>query len=307
VNSLDAIVVGVDFSPPSAAALEEAGRLADREGAHLVIAHVFPEELLAAACRYTGLGPEEVLSGKQMQLDRFCLETLGTRTVPSLELKVLTGHPSVQLIRLARRHQAALMVLGAQGESHRDTRQLGTLASSCLRHAPCETLLVRSGHHGGFRRVVVTVDLAPGGRHAIRRAAEFVKADGGDLHILHVYCPAWKSPAFSAAGLQVTPGQVSACVHRVERQVAALVPEEWSAFGKLSPRVAIRENFSRGTGILNYLNEVEADLVILGGRQRESSGAGLPGITTESMIHDAPCSVLALHAEEEPLRPSRKF
>jgi nucleotide-binding universal stress UspA family protein len=93
----------------------------------------------------------------------------------------------------------------------------------------------------------------------------------------------------------------------VERQVAALVPEEWSAFGKLSPRVAIRENFSRGTGILNYLNEVEADLVILGGRQRESSGAGLPGITTESMIHDAPCSVLALHAEEEPLRPSRKF
>ncbi len=307
VNEFSAIVVGVDFSAPSAAALEEAGRLATWEGAHLVIAHVFHDELLSAACRYTGLGPEEVLAGKRMRLDRFCLETLGTRTVPSLELKVLSGHPFVQLIRLAKREQASLLVLGAQGESHRDSRQLGTLASSCIRHAPCETLLVRSGHTGGFRRVVVTVDLTPGCRRAIRQAAEIVKADGGELHVLHVYAPAWKVSALTTGELDVSSAQVADYLSRVERQVADFVLDELPDFGGLAARIAIRENYNRGSGILSYLNEVHADLVILGGRRREPFDAGQTGATAEYMIHDAPCSVLSVHPEEEPWVPSLKF
>jgi len=303
VNEFSAIVVGVDFSPPSAAALEEAGRLAAWEGAHLIIAHALHDELLAAACRYTGLGPEEVLAGRRMRLDRFCLDTLGMRTVPSLELKVLTGHPFVQLIRLVEREHASLLVLGAQGESHRDSRQLGTLASSCIRHAPCETLLVRSGHTGGFRRVVVTVDLSAGSRRAIRQAADIVKADGGELHVLHVFAPAWKVSALGTGEVAVSPEEVAAYVARVERQVADFMLEELPDFGGLAARIVIRESYNRGNGILDYLNEVHADLVILGCRARERLDLGQPGATTEYMIHDAPCSVLAVHPEEEPWHP----
>jgi nucleotide-binding universal stress UspA family protein len=304
VNEFSAIVVGVDFSPPSAAALEEAGRLAAWEGAHLIIAHAFHDELLAAACRYTGLGPAEILAGRRMRLDRFCLETLGTRTVRSLELRVLKGHPFVQLIRLVEREEATLLVLGAQGESHRDARQLGTLASSCVRHAPCETLLVRAGHTGGFRRVVVTVDLSAGSRRAIRQAAEIVKADGGELHVLHVYAPAWKVSALANGEVVVSSAEVAAYVKRVERQVATFIHRELPDFAGLAARIAVRESYNRGNGILAYLNEVHADLVILGYRGQERLHPGHPGATTEHMIHDAPCSVLAVHPEEEPWHPA---
>jgi nucleotide-binding universal stress UspA family protein len=304
MNKFSSIIVGVDFSPPSAAALEEAGRLAAWEGAHLVIAHAFHEELLAAACRYTGLGPEEVLAGRRMRLDRFCLETLGTQIVPSLELQVLTGHPFVQLIRLVKREEASLLVLGAQGESHRDSRQLGTLASSCVRHAPCETLLVRAGHSGGFRRVVVAIDLHACSRRAIRQAADIVKADGGELHVLHVYAPAWKVSALATGEVNVSSTEVAAYVNRVERQVANYIRRELPDLGGLAARIAVREGYNRGGGILSYLNEVHADLVILGCRSREPVDLGQPGTTTEHMIHDAPCSVLAVHPEEEPWNPA---
>ena len=276
VSQFPAIVVGVDFSPPSAAALEEAGRLAAWEGAHLIIAHAVHDDLLAAACRYTGLGPEEILAGRRMRLDRFCLETLGTRTVPSLEFKVLTGHPFVQLIRLVEREEASLLVLGAQGESHRDSRQLGTLASSCVRHAPCEALLVRATNSGGFRRVVVAVDLNPGSRRALRQAAGIIRAEGGELHIaprlrsrLESLCPGTgRDPDL--------PAQLAAYVSRVEHQVASFVRTELPDISGLATTIAVRESDNRGGGIVRYANEAQADLVILGCRP---TGSGRFGAT----------------------------
>jgi nucleotide-binding universal stress UspA family protein len=304
MSEFASIVVGVDFSLPSAAALEEAGRLAAWEGARLCVAHVLHDELLAAACQGTGLDAEEILAGRRMRLDRFCLDTLATRTVPDLELRILVGHPFAQLIRLVDRKRAGLLVLGAQGESRHPFRQLGTLASNCVRHAPCETLLVRAGHGGGFRRVVVTVDLTAGCRRAIRQAAEIVKADGGELHVLHVFAPAWKVEAVATGEVDVAPEQVAAYLERTRTRVAEFIREELPDLGGLEARIAVREHFSRGGGIVAYLNEVGADLVILGGRPRTRLDIGQAGSTAELMFHDAPCSVLTVHAEAEPWHPA---
>jgi len=304
MSEFASIIVGVDFSEPSAAALEEAGRLAAWEGARLTVAHVVHDELLAAACQGTGLDPDEILAGRRMRLDRFCLDTLGTQTVPELELRILVGHPFAQLIRMVDRKRAGLLVLGAQGESRHPFRQLGTLASSCVRHAPCETLLVRAGQGGGFRTVVVSVDLTAGCRRAIRQGADIVKADGGELHVLHVFAPAWKVSAVSHGEVDVSPERVADYVDRTQRRVAEFIRAELPDLGGLEAKIAVREHFSRGGGIVAYLQEVAADLVILGGRPRTRWDIGQAGSTAELMFHDAPCSVLSVHAEAEAWHPA---
>lgn len=294
-------VVAVDYSEPSASALQEAARLADGAGAHLTVVHVVLDEELAFAVRSTGLSSAEILTGRRLRLDRFCLDTLGTRTIPSLRLEIVQGHPFAEVLRLVEMEHAALLVLGARGESHQLPGCLGTLASSCVRHAPCETLLVRSGLAEGFQTIVVAIDFSDRSRRALRRAAEMARIDGSALHLLHVYAPAWKHAALHHGTLHVAPEQEQLYLDRIQQRLSDFLVEELPHFSGQAARIETRECFSRAAGIVDYLFEAKADLVVLGGRPHRQSDLGNLGVTAEYMIHDSPCSVLTLSPERSPV------
>ena len=290
-------VVAVDYSEPSAAALQEAARLAAGAGAHLTVVHAVLDEELAFAVRSTGLSAPEILTGRRLRLDRFCLDTLGTRTIPSLRLEVLEGHPFSAILRQVELERAALLVLGARGESHHQSGNLGTLASSCVRHAPCETLLVRSSLTDGFQTIVVAIDFSDQSRLALRRAAEIARTDGSQIHLLHVYAPAWKHSAIHGGALHVEPAEERAYLTRMQQRLTDFMLEELPALSGQAAKISTRECFSRASGIVDYLVEVNADLVILGGKPHRQSDLGNLGVTAEYMIHDSPCSVLTVRPE----------
>lgn len=291
------IAVGVDYSDPSACALEEACRIAGARDSCLVVAHVLPDEALAAIKRCTGWDDEAILAARRMRLDRFCLESIGVAHVPSLTLEVIVGHPFIELMRLVEREGVDLLVLGAQGESHRQRTATGTVVAQCARMAPCAVLLVRAAQHNGFRRVVVAIDFSDASRRALRRAAAVVKADGGELHVLHVFAPAWKVSAVESGETRVSDAQVKGYVENVERRLADFLLDELDDFGGLAAKIEIRESFSAGGGIVAYLNEVGADLVVLGARGREPRDLPALGTTAELIVHDAPCSILTVQPE----------
>lgn len=291
-------VVAVDYSEPSAAALQEAARLAAGAGAHLTVVHVVLDEELAFAVRSTGLSPSDILTGRRLRLDRFCLETLGTRTIPSLRLEIIQGHPFAEVLRQVELERAALLVLGASGESHQGPANLGTLASSCVRHAPCETLLVRSSVADGFQTIVVAVDFSERSQLALRRAGEIARADGSQIHLLHVYAPAWKHAAIHGGPLHVDSVAEKAYLDRIQRKLTDFVMQELPGLSGRAATISTRECFSRAAGIVDYLVEVKADLVVLGGKPHRPSDLGNLGVTAEYMIHDSPCSVLTMRPEE---------
>lgn len=299
-------IVAVDYSEPSAAALQEAARLAAGAGAHLTVVHVVLDEELAFARRSTGLSNSEILTGRRLRLDRFCLDTLGTRTIPSLRLEIVAGHPFAELLRQVDRERAALLVLGARGESHHQAGTLGTLASSCVRHAPCETLLVRSSLADGFKTIVVAIDFSEQSRLALGRAAGIARTDGSQIHLLHVYAPAWKHSALHGGSLHLDHSEETAYLERVDQKLTEFMMEELSALSGQAAKISTRECFSRAAGIVDYLFEVKADLVVLGSRPHRDSDIGNLGATAEYMIHDSPCSVLTMRPEPSPVRPSSK-
>jgi nucleotide-binding universal stress UspA family protein len=63
------------------------------------------------------------------------------------------------------------------------------------------------------------------------------------------------------------------------------------------PEAHVVEEFGIGHGIVDCLNEIGADLVVLGTRGRTGLKKILMGTTAERVIRDAPCSALAIKPE----------
>ena len=73
--------------------------------------------------------------------------------------EVMFGPPLDVLLQEARTDSADLLVLGITGDSLLPYGA-GTLATKCLRKAPCKVMLVKASHARPFRRIVAGVDFS---------------------------------------------------------------------------------------------------------------------------------------------------
>jgi nucleotide-binding universal stress UspA family protein len=136
------VVVGLDGTPASAAALAWAAEEARSHGAPLVVVHVLdPRGRTAAHCPATAgdRDVDETLSRIKDLIDR-------TGTGPVEQIFEI-GVPALVLAQRARR--ARLLVLGhdaghhlADGEEHRPGAVLGPIARACIARAQCPVVVV---------------------------------------------------------------------------------------------------------------------------------------------------------------------
>ncbi len=138
-----AIVVGVDFSSPSRAALGRAADLAARLGARLEVVHVVRQ--LRAALPFSRANREVVadlqrdeVARAQERLERWRPRARGL----DVRMRVLLGTPSEALLAHAKRVGADLVVLSNLGHSSLSEILIGSTAERCLRRAFIPVLLV---------------------------------------------------------------------------------------------------------------------------------------------------------------------
>lgn len=134
----DRILVGVDGSASSIAALRYAARIADAFDAPIeaVITWTYPpfSEPAYIAEWSPELDAREVLDGAiAMAFDG---------NPPSLTRTVLTGPPARTLIRLSE--NASMLVLGSRGHGGFVGLLLGSVSAACAEHAHCPVLVVRA-------------------------------------------------------------------------------------------------------------------------------------------------------------------
>jgi len=140
------IVVGLDGSPSSLAALRWALREAVSVHAPVEVVH----------CRESHLA--ELLFGPSPELHRgsVCMvhnevsAALAELPVkPTVRQTSTHGRPARELCRIAA--DAQMLVLGAHGHTTATDLLLGEVAPSCLRHARCRVVVV-DGHESVIRR-----------------------------------------------------------------------------------------------------------------------------------------------------------
>jgi len=139
------IVVGVDFSPASRAALLKAAQLAAESGAELTIAHVWEIPVFAVGDGAAFPAPvlEDVIAASQRLLETWQAEAraLGARTVGTM---LRNGAPWHELVELVRTDPSFdLIVVGTHGRTGIKHVLLGSVAERVVRHARCAVLVVR--------------------------------------------------------------------------------------------------------------------------------------------------------------------
>ena len=150
-NTIKRILVPVDFSSESRAALWRATELAAALGASVDVLHVLdlPEARHMATEFYVPLPPEyreELHRGAQKHLD----EWLSTANVPAAVHRDLAeGKPSAEIVDYARNHADDMIVIGTHGRGGVSHLLLGSVAEKVVRSAPCPVLTVRAASAAG--------------------------------------------------------------------------------------------------------------------------------------------------------------
>jgi nucleotide-binding universal stress UspA family protein len=140
------ILFGTDFSPASEPALRKAIEMARKEGAELIIAHVYESP---AGMSHSGPADELFQADNEEKLRVAAVKGLEPVIAEAQAAGVrvrgvaIAGHATHRLAELARENGAALLVVGTHGRTGIKKLITGSVASDLVATAPCPVLTVR--------------------------------------------------------------------------------------------------------------------------------------------------------------------
>jgi len=148
------IVVGVDGSPGSLAALRFAAAEAGLRGARLRVVHAWTVPLAVALPEPAVLGQpiipepefEEVRAALLSQGEKLLDEALAGLDAPEIERVLAEGTAAHALVQAAE--GADLLVVGSRGRGGFKGLLLGSVSQQCAHHAPCPVAIVPSPRDG---------------------------------------------------------------------------------------------------------------------------------------------------------------
>jgi nucleotide-binding universal stress UspA family protein len=140
------ILLATDFSPASAPALEQAVKMARRDGALLLIAHAYQEpglvDLSHAPARVYEQWDQALRENVEKKLQAL-VEYVRNQGVEAKAL-LLKGFADEAIIEAAKQQGADLIVIGTHGRRGAARLFLGSVASRVISTAPCPVMTVRS-------------------------------------------------------------------------------------------------------------------------------------------------------------------
>jgi nucleotide-binding universal stress UspA family protein len=143
VNSSNIVLVGVDGSPESGAALEYAVAEAGRRGARLqVVSTFFPEYSVQGRTHPLSASEAPVEIDLEKEARAMVEQALaGIASPPPVEIVVAAGSAAGVLIE--RSGDVDVLVLGHRGRGGFASMLLGSVSLQCVLHARCPVIVVR--------------------------------------------------------------------------------------------------------------------------------------------------------------------
>ncbi|HUZ10561.1 MAG TPA: universal stress protein [Acidimicrobiales bacterium] len=277
------VVVGVDGSDPSLAALDCAAREAEQRGADLNI---------ISSCTYpVSMGYLSVPTEKvQDQANTIAVEATARAqsTAPGVAVRAEVTERSALLALVRASDGADLLVVGSRGRGAFAGTVLGSVSRYCAHHAHCPVLVVRPnvpappapGEPEEPARVVVGVDGSESATAALDWAVAEAARSGSRLQVV---C-AWRNIGVfaTAADLQ----------RAAEETVEAAVARAAGA----APDIQVEGTAKEGFPALSLLEaSVGASMLVVGSRGLGGVKGALLGSVSQSCLHHAPCPVAIVH------------
>jgi nucleotide-binding universal stress UspA family protein len=291
---LTTIIAGCDLSAASDQALERAIGLAELHRAKLVLVHAQATEPPMAEVDNAMLEQiDEVSAAIRAEAAGVLASKLAEIQALGVQAQVISriGPPDEVLASIAHDQAAELIVVGTHGNTGVSRFLLGSVASTTIRHAPCDVLVVRGQPvRAAFTRPLVAVDFSPAAIKALARAAHVI-AGGTPIEVVH----AWQLPAGSWGATLL--GQARFPWSTVRDAVLASVRSQADKL-VAPPGHALHVELMQGPPAQVITGAAERgghDLIVVGAHGNRGFRRLLLGSVADSTVRHAPCSALVVH------------
>jgi nucleotide-binding universal stress UspA family protein len=148
--TMNPILVATDFTPSSKLAFKTAFDLAGKLGTNLVVVFVQNSSdlrfALQTGIKHNAKNTRDIRKRVRSYLDQNFKKLIPKSASPSFTIRtlVLRGEPWIEIVRLARRIKAQMIVAGTRGRSATLGLVLGSTAQQLIRSAHCPVVVVRA-------------------------------------------------------------------------------------------------------------------------------------------------------------------
>lgn len=289
------IVIGTSLSGASDEAVRTGVAVAEATGASVWLVHAYvPPALGTELAGLQGVWLEqqaEILRGQLVEQARRT-GLAGSAAFRPDQLCPVMGAPVREIMALARKVKADLIVVGAVegGALHRIF--LGSTADGVIRKASCPVLAVHAASAFPPTRVEIPVDLSPLSAKALRHGLRFLAQLG-------------VASAETEALLVLNPAEVARALHFTREQFERFASAELRRFleensSGAPPRLARVRTGDPREEILAVLAQRKVDLAILGTHGRTGLDRLTLGSVAAEVMHDAGCNLLVIPPKASP-------
>ena len=279
------ILWACDFSPCSLDALRWILPIAKAYESEIAALHVMPTTVPP------GEGPLSFTNPALLQphrhhdasaaLDRYVAPAVAASVRATVTLR--EGKPIHEILDMAERLPADLVVLGTHGRCAFERSVIGSVAEAVVGRAPCPVVTVPTSAapasvFGMPGTVLCATDFSTHATAALLYANSVAAKGGADLVLVHVVEP----DTLANDRERVREGEQRLRQVATGDQVPGCNVERIVAFGSAAPE------------ILRIAQERKAGLVVMGTHGSRTLHSVLFGSTARRVIRDAPCPVLSL-------------
>lgn len=277
------LVVGVDGSTESVAALNTAASIArfSRCALHVVsVIPPFPPYHIDSGDSRRESNVEEL----RVQLREAAIRDLlkAADADSAWTSQVVTGRPARELTRIAEERAAELIVVGRRTHGMMDRMMEGETTLQVMRLSSIPVMAVPSDLDGP-RSVVVAVDFSAPSLRAAKIAAELLRKTG-TLYLVHVEPPVdIFSEGFALAGESRHPGDMVVWFRRLTEslgEIGDVMVEPVVLNGRAVP------------AILEFAERVGANMIAAGSHGHSRMERFLLGSVSTGLVRNAACPVL---------------
>ena len=287
------ILVPLDGSPASNAALPAALTVAQATGGSIVLLRVVPHAEWS----------EDSASRIGVALRRVATELMAAGT--HAEWLVGAGEPAVEILDQVQRQCEELIVMRTHSRVGLRRAVAGSVADRVLANSSVPVLLLRTGGHRlrHIRQLFVPVDGSPGGAAALGTATKLADVNGAAIHLCEAVVPLLPfaaaydgmltyDPAFDEASLaraRTYVAHVVSMLRRADRVVsgdACMVPGDPMTVSDATAAIAAT--------LVSEAQEHAADLIVMSTHALTGFERAVVGSVAGAVVHAAACPVLLI-------------
>lgn len=305
------ILVAMDFSPYSEAALQQALWIARNNRAKIVLAHVL-KDLRHAVHVSSAKAKLDLVQGEGEYFQREVRHNSDARMqrivdelaepALSIEWETLLGEPFVELIHAVEAEKYDLVLAGTRGLSAWEQFFVGSTAKRLLRKCPSHVWIVKQEHACAPRAIVAATDFSEASVKAAAQAVWIARQSHAKLHLVHAIDPASFSPS-AVGGVEDDDSVRDQAAAHANKRFARLL--EQLAVDRSQVQVHLPQG-APWKEICRVAQEAHADLIALGTVGHSGIRGLLLGGTAEKVLTACDSSVLCIKPDSfvSPIEPA---